>query len=119
MTSPRHDFRKQHAQWRALLLGWALMGTAGDSYAAPKAAMHTVVVEAMQFAPPMLEVNAGDTVIWKNKDAFPHTATSDRSGFDSGNIRSGRSWKFIAKKRGTFPYSCALHPTMKGLLVVK
>ena len=88
------------------------------SYAAPKA-VHTVAIEAMRFSPATLEVNVGDTVVWKNHDPFPHTATSDRKGFKSGNILPERSWKFIAKKRGSFPYSCALHETMKGLLIVK
>ena len=119
IASLHPGIRMQRAPCGALLLGCVLMTTGMVSYAAPKAAVHTVVMEAMQFSPPRLEVNIGDTVVWKNNDAFPHTATSDRSGFDSGNIQPGRSWKFIAKKRGSFPYSCALHPTMKGLLVVK
>jgi plastocyanin len=119
MASPRHAFRKRYGGWNGLLLGCFLGGTVAASYAAPKAAVHTVAIEAMQFSPPKLEVNVGDMVIWKNKDAFPHTATSDDRGFDSGNIQSGRSWKFVAKKRGTFPYFCTLHPTMKAVLVVK
>ncbi|OWW21846.1 cupredoxin domain-containing protein [Noviherbaspirillum denitrificans] len=87
---------------------------------AAKAAEHTVVIEGMQFAPATLEVRPGDTVIWKNKDPYPHTATAvGGSGFDSGEIKPDRSWKFVAKKAGTFPYECTLHKTMTGKLVVK
>lgn len=112
-------FKEQQSQWSALLLSCLLMAVGAVSYAAPKSATHTIVINGMQFSPPILEVHAGDTVIWKNKDPFPHTATSDKDGFNSGNILPERSWKFVAKKRGTFSYSCALHETMKGSLVVK
>lgn len=66
-----------------------------------------------------LTVNAGDTIIWKNRDAFPHTATSEGKQFDSRDIAPGGSWKMVAKKRGTFAYICTLHRTMKGTLSVK
>lgn len=99
-----------------LLLALALPCAA---HAAARPAVHTVVIEGMQFVPAELTVNAGDTVVWKNKDAFPHTATSSGKGFDSKAIAAGRSWKFVAAKRGAFPYLCTLHRTMKGALTVK
>ena len=61
----------------------------------------------------------GDTVIWKNKDAFPHNATADNKGFRSIDIQSGQSWKFKAGSKGVFPYVCTLHPGMKAVLTVK
>ena len=103
----------------ALLVAATLLGGSSSTYAATKSKVHTVVIEAMQFAPQTVEVSAGDRVIWKNKDPFPHTATSDNRRFNSGDIPTNRSWTFVARKPGTFPYSCALHPTMKGTLVVK
>ena len=83
------------------------------------AATHTVVMEAVAFQPATLTVSAGDTIQWVNKDAFPHTATADDKSFDSGEIAAGKSWKLVAKKKGTFAYICAYHPTMKGTLVVR
>jgi plastocyanin len=104
---------------RMLLLAAALLGAscAPDALAGPK--VHTVVIEAMKFSPEIVEVRPGDIVVWKNKDAFPHAATADNRGFDSGEIAANRSWKFKALKKGVFPYICTLHPTMKGKLVVK
>ena len=92
---------------------------AGIAVAAQRAATHTVIMEAVAFQPPTITVNAGDTVMWTNKDAFPHTATAQDKSFDSGEIAAGKSWKLVAKQKGTFGYVCAYHPTMKGTLVVK
>ena len=89
------------------------------SFAAPKTRTHTVNIEALQFSLPNLEVKVGDTVIWKNKDAFPHNAIAENNGFRSADIQSGQSWKFKAGSKGIFPYVCTLHPGMKAVLTVK
>jgi plastocyanin len=101
-----------------LPLGAACAFTLGaHGQTAPK--VHVVVIEAMRYSPQTLEVNAGDTVIWKNKDPFPHTATATNGSFDSREIGADRSWKFKASGKGSVPYVCTLHPTMKAELVVK
>ena len=105
-------------------LSWLLLaGVMGAmplaAVAAPQGTVHTVVIDGMLFVPAELKVKAGDTVIWKNKDAFPHTATSVAKGFDSKPIASGGSWKFVATRRGAFAYFCTLHQTMKGVLTVE
>ena len=80
---------------------------------------HTIVIADMKFVPETLTVKAGDTVVWVNKDFFPHTATAQDKSFDSGDIATNKSWKYVAKKKGSFPYICTLHPMMKAILVVK
>ena len=102
-----------------LLLALVLSGLSAWSFAAPKPKSHTVEIEAMKFSPATLEVKAGDTIIWKNRDAFPHNATADNKGFRSGDMQSGQSWKFKARNKGEFPYVCTLHPGMKAMLTVK
>jgi plastocyanin len=90
----------------------------GSSIAAPapKPATHRVVMEAVSFQPEVLTVRAGDSVVWVNKDPFPHTATA--KGFDSKVILPEKSWKHTPKATGEFPYVCILHPTMKATLRV-
>jgi plastocyanin len=83
----------------------------------PKA--HTVTIEGMSFQPERLTVTAGDSVVWLNKDPFPHTATSTAAAFDSGHIAPEKSWKLTAEKTGEFGYVCSLHPTMKARLTVE
>ena len=79
---------------------------------------HTIVIKGFQFVPERLEVSAGDTVVWKNADIVPHTATAKKS-FDSKNLNKGQSWRFKTRQKGSFPYSCAYHPTMQGELFVR
>ena len=97
-----------------LLLGSLGPGAASE---APRGASHTVVIEAVRFQPDLLTIRAGDSVVWLNRDPFPHTATA--SGFDSKNIAAGESWRYTPKARGEFPYVCTLHPTMKATLRVE
>jgi plastocyanin len=101
-----------------ILFAPAGIGHAQDA-AAVKPTVHTVVIEGMKFAPEVTEVRAGDSVLWINKDVFPHTVVADAGAFHSREIPTGGSWKMKAGKKGTFAYVCSLHPTMKGTLIVK
>ena len=63
-------------------------------------------------------IKSGDTVVWVNKDPFPHTATA-KGRFDSGSIPASKSWKWKAGKAGDYPYICTLHPNMTGTINVE
>src|SRR5262245_20700129 len=95
----------------------------GSTVASPQKAQapktYTVVMEGTGFEPADLKVAAGDTVVWVDKDPFPHTATAKNADFDSQEIGVGKSWKNIFKTKGDFAYACTLHPTMKGTLKVE
>jgi plastocyanin len=101
----------------ALALLFGSMGLAAAP--APKPVTRTVTIDGTRFQSDDLTVRAGDTVVWVNKDPFPHTVTSKAGGFDSHEIPSGASWKYRALKKGEFGYVCSFHPTMKGILRVK
>ena len=87
--------------------------------AGPKPTTHTVVIEAVRFDPQELTVMAGDTIVWINRDPFPHTVTAVDKSFDSHEIAAGRSWKYTVRKAGVLAYACSLHPTMLGTLRVQ
>lgn len=89
------------------------------SVAPSKPRTHTVIIEGTRFQPESLTAGTGDTIVWVNRDLFPHTATASNSTFNSRVIAAGASWKFVAKKKGEFPYVCVFHPTMKGSLLVR
>ena len=82
-------------------------------------AVHTVVIENMQYNPPQLRVHRGERIVWVNKDLFPHTVTAASHAFDSGSIAANSSWTYVASKTGEYAYGCTFHPTMKGILEVQ
>jgi plastocyanin len=86
--------------------------------AAAKPVTYTIVIEGTAYAPGTLTVKRGDTVVWVNKDPFPHTVTA-KGAFDSHDIAPGKQWKYTPGKLGEFPYTCTLHPNMKGTLAVE
>jgi plastocyanin len=94
-------------------------GKASGATKSVKPTTYTVTVDATRFQPDVLRIKPGDVVVWVNKDFFPHTATSKAAGFDSGAVATGRSWSHTFEKSGEFPYTCTLHPTMKGTIRVR
>jgi plastocyanin len=72
-------------------------------------------MEAVSFQPADLKVRVGDSVVWVNKDPFPHTTTSEE--FDS-KVIPPRSRRTTPRTAGELPYVCILHPTMKEILPV-
>jgi len=117
MNRPAHRAYRVFHAGAALLIGMTTCIASNLAFAAGK--VHVVMIEAMRYTPEVIEVKPGDTVVWQNKDAFPHTATAADRSFDSGSIASDGAWKFKVGRKGSFPYVCTLHPTMKATLVVK
>jgi len=85
---------------------------------AAAASTHVVVMDGVTYAPRMLTVKRGDTVVWRNNDPYPHTVTAE-GAFDSGSIAAGNEWKYVARTPGVYPYLCTLHPNMTGTLRVE
>jgi plastocyanin len=86
--------------------------------AAAAAETHTITVEGMKFQPQSLTVGRGDTVVWRNKDVVPHTATA-AGKFDSRQIAAGASWSWKAARTGRIDYVCTYHPGMKATVIVR
>src|ERR1051326_1069312 len=91
----------------------------GSIVSAAKPGTHTVAIRGMNYVPATLTVNVGDTVVWKNEDTVPHTATDKGKSFDSGSIVSSASWSYVVQKKGTYSYYCTFHPNMNGKLIVR
>jgi plastocyanin len=101
---------------RAVLAAALLFGAAA-AHAAGKT--HAVRIEGMKFVPERVEVAAGDTIVWTNQDIVPHTVTAAEAKVESGELQTGKSFKFVARKPGETSYICRLHPAMRGVVVVK
>src|SRR5215469_13071403 len=109
---------------RAVLLvsGSSEIHASANQSAAPAKGPQTyvVVIHGTKFEPAVLTVKPGDIVRWENQDIVPHNAVSTGTKeFDTGTIAVGASSKYEASNKGTFFYSCTLHPNMRGRLVVQ
>jgi plastocyanin len=71
------------------------------------------------FEPADLEVKVGTTVKWTNDGKKPHTVTSDRGDWGSGELAAGQTFTATFTKPGSFEYHCKLHPDMKAKITVK
>ncbi|HEV8264036.1 MAG TPA: cupredoxin family copper-binding protein [Gemmatimonadales bacterium] len=73
----------------------------------------------MAFVPQRLEVSAGATVEWTNRDQLAHTITADDGTWDSGLIDPGKTWRRTFDQPGTYTFHCTPHPFMTGVIVVR
>lgn len=78
----------------------------------------TVKIAGFAFKPGTVTVSRGTTVTFSNSDSAPHTATR-RGSFDTGRIGPGGAKSVKLSRKGTFSYLCAIHPSMRGKIVVK
>lgn len=68
----------------------------------------------------VLAVAPGDTVVWTNRGNQVHTVKSNTGEFDSGNIQPGQSFQLTFENKGTYYYTCSLHPDkMNGIIRVQ
>src|SRR5215469_5940140 len=81
--------------------------------------LKTITIDGLMFQPADITVSVGDTVVWVNKDPFPHNILSKDGAFHSKNLDPRQSFRFRATKPGTYPYVCTLHPTMAAVIHVK
>lgn len=80
-----------------------------------------VTIDNFTFSPPELTIAPGTRVVWVNHDDIPHTATSDASprSFSSPALDTDETFSFVFTTPGDYAYFCAIHPHMRGKIVVK
>lgn len=84
---------------------------------------NTVTVSDFSFAPAVVRVPVGSTVTWQFNGPSPHTTTSATNvmtsvRWDSGIQRAGQTYSVRFDQRGSFDYTCKLHPAMRGTVIV-
>ncbi len=105
-------------------------GEAGEAGTAGAAGVVTAVgvagadtvrasMTGLEYGPARLEVAAGTTITWTNRAPVPHTVTGDDGSWGSPLLDPGEVWSYTFAKPGTYPFHCAPHPFMKGVVVVR
>lgn len=121
MSDPAAERARFWALALPLVVASALLGAAAcpGADAQPEPRRHTVEIRGFEFHPASLTLAPGDTVVWVNRDAVPHTATGPDGAWDSGSIASGSRWSRVFTAPDSSAYTCTFHPTMTGLLRVR
>ena len=112
----------------AAAAGFFALGTAAavaqqTQQAAPQQAAATneaeISIQAFQFVPAILTIKTGTAVTWVNRDEEPHNVVSPDRVFRSKAIDGGEKFTTVFDKPGTYNYLCAVHPHMRGKIVVE
>ncbi len=82
------------------------------------AGSHTISIQNFSFSQSTITIKKGDTVVWTNNDAAPHTVTNDAGSFGSDTLNTDQSYTYTFDTAGTFAYHCKFHPSMTGTVVV-
>jgi len=77
----------------------------------------TVTIKNFAFSPATVTIKAGSTVKWINQDSATHQIKSDL--FNSSALNTGDSYEFTFNTPGQYDYTCAIHPSMKGKIIVQ
>lgn len=99
------------------IVALVLAGQASAGPAATASGTKKVGIVNFTFKPGKLTVTKGTTVSFHNSDSVAHTATG--SGLNTGTIGPGKSKTLKVTHKGTYPYHCSIHPSMRGTIVVK
>ena len=104
---------------KTLILSSVLMAALGSTQSAAPSPGATVHIKDFAYHAATLAVTAGTTVRFVNDDGEAHTVTATDKSFDSAGLDSTDSWTHTFTKPGTYAYFCALHPYMKGTVIVR
>ena len=91
----------------------AAAGSCASGAGAPR--RHEIQIQAFVYNPDTVAAAPGDTLVFINHDAVPHTATA-AGRWDTGEIPAGATRTVVVPSGPAGPFKCAYHPTMTGVL---
>ncbi|HWQ19354.1 MAG TPA: hypothetical protein VN455_06200 [Methanotrichaceae archaeon] len=77
----------------------------------------TIEITNAMFQPKVINISAGTTVTWINRDATPNTVTALNGDFTSGSLATGQSYSHTFNTAGTFDY-VVNNPQSRGTIRV-
>lgn len=77
-----------------------------------------VKIDNFAFVPAEVKIKKGTEVTWTNNDDIPHTVLAVGTSIRSKTMDTDGTFTYKFDKVGTFNYICALHPHMKGKVIV-
>jgi plastocyanin len=91
--------------------------TAAGASGAATGATGALRISGFEYSP--VTVTPGARVAVSNADTVTHTVTADGDAFDVTVRAKGSAVLTAPSKPGTYRFTCAIHPEMHGVLVVR
>jgi plastocyanin len=79
--------------------------------------IQTISIKNFAFNPATVTIKAGTTAKWINEDSAAHSIKS--SLVNSPVMSPGGSFEFTFTQPGTYAYSCGIHASMNGTVIVQ
>jgi plastocyanin len=102
----------------ALVAGCSDGPQSDDGADSHKPDVRTVEIRGNLFNPSTVSMTQGDSVLFQNRDSVIHRIELDSGERQTGTIAPGKDASFALPTPGRHPYHCAIHPAMKGTIVV-
>ena len=99
----------------AAVLALVVTGASQPAATATKA----VAIKSGGFSPKTVTIATTDAIKWTNRDTKNHQIVANNGSFASATLAPGKSYTHMFNTAGTFGYHDALHPALKGKVVVK
>lgn len=80
---------------------------------------NTITIRNFAFSPSTLTVKVGTNVTWINEDSVTHQVREDSGLFESSLLSNGQSFTYTFTIIGTYNYTCTIHPSMTGKVIVE
>ena len=85
----------------------------------PPIITNKITIKNMTFNPNTITVKAGTNVTWTNEDSTSHQVKESNGLFESSTLGNGQSFTYTFNTVGTYNYTCTIHPSMKGKVIVE
>jgi plastocyanin len=111
-----HHARRSLARRAGLGVAAAALLSLAAASAAVAVDKHVTMYDSQYLPAGPTRIEPGDTVTWVNDDDLPHDAAG--SGWATPLLMQYDSASVTFENAGTYPYSCTIHPEMRGTVIV-
>jgi plastocyanin len=85
----------------------------------PPTAGNTIAIKNFAFSPSTITVKVGANVTWTNEDSASHQVKEDNGLFLSSVLGNGQSFTYTFTTTGIYNYTCNIHSSMHGKVIVE
>jgi plastocyanin len=85
----------------------------------PPVTTNTITIKNFAFSPSTITIKAGANVTWTNEDTTAHQVKEDNGLFLSSVLANGQSFTYRFTTAGTYNYTCNIHSSMHGKVIVE